>query len=578
MAFSSISAGLLLVLLLCLTTTQSTALSGRTSNSTTAWGLSGIDVSSGEMNSSAHASIDLLPTLSSSSIAGGLGAFIAAGMGMTDSTDTTTPGETTTMTVSTATARSNKSIAETHMTTRSTALTSNLANASDPYSAYRNLSYTGECLDQWNSYWASSSSQGILMESTLLYSTNVATILYTKYTWDWSSPDWTTWIRTETIRNGAFVQATSTFAYREPVPRSWAVSTYSIPSTSLTWSTSFFDIPTIPTPTCALPDYVPACQSSWEAWISFDKAPLTPVSCIQPTDVTASSCVSPLSEYSSLRSLHLAIPAPPKCTQAAITGSYCSERVRNYVHMIIKWSGQYDGETSVGGSKPVTSEMRNETITTYMSRWPASSSLIPGCTVGCQACQIKGATVQLIYWPPASSTWIDGMYSAASDNSTTTATVVTLGTTLTSPTVYVSFDPLYAHDMCSVFSNKTYSNQIVAITDTATLSSIWDWSHVDGLGKPASFNFTDLYVSPVPDAIYESQPRCASSLFYAARGGAPRPSGWACARDYPYEPILAIPDEVRQLDPSWASCNGSLNGVYDPPSEYNLTCKIWCQN
>jgi hypothetical protein len=468
------------------------------------------------------------------------------------------------------------------MTTRSTALTSNFANTSDPYSAYRNLSYTGECLDQWNLYWAaSSSSQGILLESTVLYSTNVATVLHTEYASDWSSPEWTTWTETETIVNGAFVQAISTIAHRESVARSWAVSTHSTSSTSFTWSTSFFDIPTITTPTCVLPGYVPACQSSWEAWISLDamKAPHKPVSCILPTDVTASSCLSPLSEYRSLSSRYLAIPASPECTQAAITGSYCSEQVSNYVHMRIKWFGQYDEETSVGGSKPVTYKMRNETIITYVPRWPASSSLLPGCTVGCHACQIKGGTVQLIYWPPTSSTWIDGTYSAITDNSTTTATVVTLGTTLTSPTVYVSFDSLYAHDMCSVFSNKTYLNQIVAITDTATLSSIWDWSHINGLGKPASFNFTDLCVSPVPDNIDESQPRCARSLFEVARGNAPRPSGWACARDFPYEPILAIPDEVvRQLDPRWASCNGSLNGVYDPPSECNLACKIWCRN
>jgi hypothetical protein len=472
----------------------------------------------------------------------------------------------------------NKTIAGTPMTTRSAALTSNFNNTSDPYSAYRNLSYTGECLDQWNSYWAASASQATLLESTILYSTNVATVLHTEYASDWSSPEWTTWTETETIVNGAFVQAISTIAHRESVARSWAVSTHSTPSTSFTWSTSFFDIPTITTPACVLPDYVPACQSSWEAWISLDaiKAPPRPRSCILPTDVTASSCLSPLTEYSALNSRYLAIPASPECTQAAITGSYCSEQVSNYVDMRIKWFGQYDEETSVGGSKPITSKMRNETITTYMPRWPASSSLLPGCTVGCHACQIKGGTVQLIYWPPTSSTWIDGTYSAVTDNSTTTATVVTLGTTLTSPTVYVSFDSLYAHDMCSVFSNKTYLNQIVAITDTATLSSIWDWSHINGLGKPASFNFTDLYVSPVPDDIYESQPRCARSLFEVARGNAPRPSGWACARDFPYEPILAIPDEVRQLDPSWASCNGSLNGVYDPPSEYYLACKtLW---
>ena len=76
-------------------------------------------------------------------------------------------------------------------------------------------------------------------------------------------------------------------------------------------------------------------------------------------------------------------------------------------------------------------------------------------------------------------------------NSNETFTVVTLGTTLTSPTVYVSFDSLYARDSCSVF-DKTYSNEVVAITNTANLSSLYGWGRYNGLGWTASFNFTDL--------------------------------------------------------------------------------------
>lgn len=131
------------------------------------------------------------------------------------------------------------------------------------------------------------------------------------------------------------------------------------------------------------------------------------------------------------------------------------------------------------------------TITSNVLLWDPSSSFAPGCTLGCQSCQIDGGTLQLIYWPPASSTWIDGYYSAISGNSNETVTIVTLGTTFTSPTVYVSFDSLYARDSCSAFG-RTYSNQIVAITKTANLSSLYDWGRYNGLGRTASFNFTDL--------------------------------------------------------------------------------------
>lgn len=44
-----------------------------------------------------------------------------------------------------------------------------------------------------------------------------------------------------------------------------------------------------------------------------------------------------------------------------------------------------------------------------------------------------------------------------------------------------------------------------------------------------------------------------------------QPANWSCPRTAPYEPILAIPIEVRQIDPDWADCVGGINGVYDPP-------------
>ncbi|KAL1585181.1 hypothetical protein WHR41_06517 [Cladosporium halotolerans] len=193
-----------------------------------------------------------------------------------------------------------------------------------------------------------------------------------------------------------------------------------------------------------------------------------------------------------------------------------------------------------------------------------TSSVISGTTT---SCQINGGTVQLIYWPPASSTWINGNYSAITRNSSEKATIVTLGTTLTSPTVYVSFDSLYARDSCSLFG-KTHYDQIVAITNTANLSSLYGWGRYNGLGSPASFNFTDLYVTPVPDYIYQSQPRCASSyaMFDPRRGNQlTMPANWTCPRTAPYDPILSIPMEVRDLDPDWANCIGGINGVYDPP-------------
>lgn len=66
-----------------------------------------------------------------------------------------------------------------------------------------------------------------------------------------------------------------------------------------------------------------------------------------------------------------------------------------------------------------------------------------------------------------------------------------------------------------------------------------------------------------------SQPRCASS--YSAyprglrKGPPPLPANWTCPRTIEYEPILAIPIEVKSLDPEWISCRAGYRGIYDPP-------------
>lgn len=260
----------------------------------------------------------------------------------------------------------------------------------------------------------------------------------------------------------------------------------------------------------------------------------------------------------------------PGCTQAVITGSYCSETVSAWVRRQRSIYGQWNGV--VGAAPDVTLVTVNDmTVPSFIDNhtWDATRALVPGCTVGCQSCQIQGGTVQLIYWPPASSTWVNGFYTALIGNRTAKSTIVTLGTTLTSPTVYVSFDSLYARDSCSPFG-KTYFNEIVAITHTATLKSIAGWNYRDSLGSTYSFNFTDLYVSPVPESIYQQQPRCASSWYHQAKNENPNLSAWTCPRLFPYEPILAIPDEVRHIDPGWVDCIGSINGVYDPPSMFVL--------
>ena len=129
---------------------------------------------------------------------------------------------------------------------------------------------------------------------------------------------------------------------------------------------------------------------------------------------------------------------------------------------------------------------------------------------------------------------------------------------------------LWAKNSCSKIG-RTITNAIVAITKTADMSSLYGIALSGGKQMSASFNFTDLYHDPTPDEIYERQPRCWASEREARRGRhRPLPSDYAgCAHTEPYEPILVIPMEVRELDIEWAGCKGGIEGVYDPPCKCN---------
>lgn len=210
--------------------------------------------------------------------------------------------------------------------------------------------------------------------------------------------------------------------------------------------------------------------------------------------------------------------------------------------------------------------INGSTQTSYY--WPTSYSLAPGCSLGCADCRITGGSVKLFYWPPATSTAHGGSNATSTSNHTGLVTATGFNTTFTSPTVYISFDSLYASDSCSGIG-KTYYNEIVAITDIAHFSSMYGYQRYNHDPIPASFNFTDLVVKPVPDSIYESQPRCASSYFdlqLTQDENGYFPANWTCPRTLPYEPLLSVPMEVRVLDPAWASCGGAVEGVYDPPT------------
>ena len=79
----------------------------------------------------------------------------------------------------------------------------------------------------------------------------------------------------------------------------------------------------------------------------------------------------------------------------------------------------------------MTTTITNGTLDTVF-RWPSETTIGgPGCTLGCGNCAMQGETVELIYWPPATSI----ANATARGSAASPVTVETLGTTFTSPTV-----------------------------------------------------------------------------------------------------------------------------------------------
>lgn len=165
-------------------------------------------------------------------------------------------------------------------------------------------------------------------------------------------------------------------------------------------------------------------------------------------------------------------------------------------------------------------------------------------------CNIYGGTVEVYYWPGVTP-GPDGNFPNTTKPSTPSTTEVD-GVTMTSPSVYVSFQSLYAADSCRRVGSE-YTGSILAF-DPASISTVYGgpgFLSADVPDGASVFNFGDL--GPTVDAAaYERQVNCVVDT--------------GCKTIYPdYKPTISVPSEVRALDPAWASCYPDFRGFYDPP-------------
>lgn len=383
------------------------------------------------------------------------------------------------------------------------------------------------CWSRWVSYWNASATATSQYFSTRTFNrTDTATIPIRSSL----SAFTTTYVTivTATVTAGrSFVVSSETYLETQSLVYTETVYATSPSILTTTWLSRTVDESTyskpLTTPPCALPSPYSACQSQWQAYL-------------QNTGATS-----------------------PACTQASINDQQCKS-----VIYAAGGAGMLAGETPLDFTT-------SDASSTW---WPAKSSLAPGCTLGCQTCAITGSTVKVFYWPPSTaSAWQNGTMTATVTQKPPSETEVMVAVvdnaTLTSPTVYISYDVLYASDSCSGLG-ATYRNTIVPLSRSADLSSL---VYVQYQGEnnfiytTQAFNYDDLQ-EPIPDSVYQQLPSCAREYqsFSISYFGGSNTTAFTCERRGAYSPIIAIPTEVRNLNPAWKDCTVWYGGLYDPPS------------
>lgn len=205
---------------------------------------------------------------------------------------------------------------------------------------------------------------------------------------------------------------------------------------------------------------------------------------------------------------------------------------------------------------------------------PSKTEVDPSLCAKTAACTIKAKSVELIYFPPPSSTrdlcantspgfnkYSQSIYKQPHES------VVVNGTTFWQDKAYVRYDTVSAYRRCEVDNGlqivtipagKTYTNTLVAV-ESRDISSICGWQQnqvrpygVITAATAQPMNFADLS-GPVPESAWQCWYGCGIR------------DGCSSIVQSNFNPNLAVPPQVRDLDPEWADCVPYFEGTNDPP-------------
>jgi hypothetical protein len=333
----------------------------------------------------------------------------------------------------------------------------------------RSLTLSGDCWNQWSQFWSAKD------WPVQQWTSN------SESTYTFTSTEGSKWISTSTILT--FI-TTTVFNGRFPV------TTYSTTGTeheykwytgtpTETWTAtrtvnpgySVIEGPSVSlqSPPCVLPSIVPQCQASWDSWVDWTTRGQAlsswgpesgPPGCNpQATTMIPLSCQAPISTWESVRSSWYAKGDLPRCSQAKISEDYCSSTRSEFL-----WRGEMKGYYFDDAKTTATTI---DGVSTDVMVWPSNATVGgPGCTIGCGNCALQGETVELIFWPPA-TLLANG---TATVNSTGPVTVEALGTTFTSPTVRFSiYKMLPCYKSNGLYRSTSLSTRCGHVTAAANL-------------------------------------------------------------------------------------------------------------
>ena len=177
---------------------------------------------------------------------------------------------------------------------------------------------------------------------------------------------------------------------------------------------------------------------------------------------------------------------------------------------------------------------------------------------GCGRCTITAESVQLIYRPV-------GMYSGG-QNSTIGPTASEVVTSVSNVTTFISSSNKLTYQNIGTSraicqnTRRSYHRALLTL-DPNFLASLEDLRRGTAVNyhawyTPKTFDYTNLNHT-IPESILMAQAQIDPSCrFLTAVENCKRTD---------YNPILSVPQEIRDLDPDWKYCDTYFRGFYDPP-------------